>query len=425
LGGILRPNGNALTGEISKQVLQDYHVQTAFVSCSGFTVEQGFFESSLQEAQMKTLMLQAAERCVALLDSSKIGNIGLTAFAPLADIDYFVTDEKIKPQSIEQIRATNTHVIVCADQTTQTYAPVNTRHRQTRYRIGFANLTEHTPFSRDVRRGLERAAQFSNEVELIIADNQLDPQIALQVADEFIVQNVDLVIEYQIDETIGNLIAHRFQQARLPVIAVDIPMVGAVYFGVDNYVAGKMAGVELGKAIQKKWQGDFDYLIVIKQQRAGSLPAMRIQGQLDGVEEMVLRTPDQVLEVDSDNTFEGTYAVMKTVFSEFSAPARIAVICFNDDAAVGTLYAAQETGFADNLLLAGQGADRRLRAEMRKESSPVVGSTAYRPEDYGSYLIALALDILSGKQVPPAVYMEHFFVKPDNVDRYYPLEAKD
>lgn len=424
LGGILRPNGNALTGEISKQLLQDYHVNTAFVSCSGFTVDQGFFETSLPEAQMKALMLQAAQRCVALLDSSKIGNMGLTAFSSLANVDYFVTDEFIERQFIDKIRMTNTHVIVCGDQTTQTYSPIDTRSPQSKYRIGFANLSEYTPFSRDVRRSLERAAQISNRVELIVADNQLDPDIALQVADELITQAVDLVIEYQIDETTGNLIAHRFQQANIPVIAVDIPMVGAVYFGVDNYIAGKIAGVELGKAIQERWHGNFDYLIVIQQQRAGSLPAMRIKGQLDGLHETVQAIPsEKILEVDSDNTFEGTFPIMHKLFLELPATARVAVICFNDDAAVGTLYAARETGFWENLLLVGQGADRRLRAEIRNEASPVVGATAYRPEDYGGYLITLALDLLSGKQVPPAVYMEHFFVNPSNVDRYYPPEV--
>ena len=53
-----------------------------------------------------------------------------------------------------------------------------------------------------------------------------------------------------------------------------------------------------------------------------------------------------------------------------------------------------------------------------------MGATAYRPEDYGKYLIKLALDILEGKQVPPASYMEHFFVSPANVEQYYPLEAE-
>lgn len=425
VGGILRSNGNAVTGEISKQLLQDYHVQTAFVSCSSFTPEHGFFETDMREAQMKSLMLQSAQKRVAMLDSSKIGQVGLTSFASLADFDYFVTDDKINRQSIQQIRGSNTHVIVCGEQTTQTYAPNGKPYQDLKYRIGFANLSENTPFSRDVRRSLEKAAQESHQVELLVADNQLDPQIAFEVAEELIRQKVDLVIEYQIDETTGNLIAHKFQEAKIPIIAVDIPMVGGVYFGVNNYIAGKMAGIELAKAIQNRWHNELDYLISVEQQRAGSLPAMRIQGQLDGVfERLGSIPPEKILQVDSDNTSEGSYEIMKTTFASLDPAAHIATICFNDDAAVGTLYAAQDTAHLDNLLLVGQGADRRLRSEMRKSSSPVVGATAYRPEDYGPYLIQLTLDILSGKQVAPAVYMEHFFVNSQNVDEYYPSETE-
>jgi ribose transport system substrate-binding protein len=134
--------------------------------------------------------------------------------------------------------------------------------------------------------------------------------------------------------------------------------------------------------------------------------------------------PDKILQVDSDNTVEGSYAIMKTVLRDLPTSARIAVICFNDDAAVGVLHAAQDTGYAENLMLVGQGADRRLRAEMRKRPTPVVGATAYRPEDYGKYLLRLALDILAGKQVAPAVYMEHYFISPENVNLYYPPEAE-
>lgn len=421
LGGILRPNGNSITGEISKDLLRKYRIQTAFVSCSGFTPERGFFEMNLQEAQMKTLMLEASERRVALLDSSKMGEAGLTTFGALVDFDCLVTDEHIEPDLIEQIRQQKVQVIVCGEQTTRTYTP-NDGQRAT-YRIGFANLSESTPFSRDVRRSLEKAAAAIPDIELIVADNRLDPQVALHVADELIAQDIDLVIEYQIDEPTGILIAHKFEQAHIPIIAVDIPMVGGVYFGVNNYVAGKLAGTALGHAIQGHWGGQFDCLLIVEQHRAGSLPAMRIQGQLDGIVETLGSLPtEQIRRVDSDNTFEGSYEVMHGVFREIQPSSRVAVICFNDDAAVGTLYAAQEADRDHQLLIVGQGADRRLRAEMRKPNSPIVGATAYRAEDYGQYLIKLALDILSDKRVAPAAYMDHYFVTPENVNRYYPPE---
>ncbi|GIK65301.1 MAG: hypothetical protein BroJett018_30950 [Chloroflexota bacterium] len=424
LGGILRPNGNSITGSISEQVLQDYRIQTAFVSCSGFTPEMGFFEMDLQEAKMKSLMLQAAQKRIALLDSSKIGQVGLTRFASLDEMHYFITDEQISRETIDYIRSTNTHVVICSEQTTRSYMSTNGERRY--FRVGFGNLSENTPFSRDVRRSLQKAAEESKQIELIVADNQLDPQVALQVADELLAQDLDLVIEYQIDESIGNLIAHKFQQARIPVIAVDIPMVGARYFGVNNYVAGQIAGVELAKAIESRWQGQFDFVIVVEQKRAGQLPALRIKGQMDGLQQRLNTIPpEKIIWVDSDNTSEGLYPSMEKTLNDLPPHSRCAVICFNDDAAIGTLRVASDIGCEENLLIVGQGADRRIRAEMRKEQSSIVGSTAFRPEDYGPALTRLALDILEGIEAPLATYTEHFFVSPANVDEYYPEALED
>ncbi|MEL6151367.1 MAG: substrate-binding domain-containing protein, partial [Chloroflexota bacterium] len=402
LGGILRPNGNALTGEISEAVLRDYHIQRAFVSCWSFVPEIGFFESDIPEAQMKTLMLKATQERIALFDSSKIGSVGLTTFARLDDVDYVAVDTGVDATTIEQIRQTGTTVVVCGEQTSRTYGPSGRAERVPR--IGFANLSEHTSFSRDVRRGIEEAARVRG-VELVLADNQLDGEVALRVAENLLHQDLDLVIEYQIDEATGNLIAHQFQQHGIPVIAVDIPMVGATYFGVDNYVAGQTAGLELGQRIQEEWGGTFDTLIVVEQSRAGKLPAMRLQGQIDGLESVLSTIPDEkTIVVDFDNTVENAHEVIRGVLSALPPQTRIAMICFNDDAAVGALAAARETQHIGNLRLVGQGADRRLRSEMRRNTRALVGATAFCPEMYGDRLLQLALDILDGCAV--AVFAE-------------------
>jgi ribose transport system substrate-binding protein len=419
LGGILLPNGNSLTGSISEQVLQDYHIQKAFVSCSGFKSEIGFFEADLQEAEIKALMLKATEQRIVLFDSSKVGQIGPTTFATLDDADYVAVDDGVDRNTVEAIRRSQTHVIVCSEQTNHAFPPKVVS--STGYRIGFANLSEHTSFSRDVRRGLQKAVADTGGIDLILADNQLDPEIARQVADELIAQDLDLVIEYQIDESAGNYIAHRFQTAGIPTIAVDIPMVGATYFGVDNYIAGKMAGVELGKAIAADWNEQFDTLIIVEQTRAGKLPAMRIQGQLDGFAEALSPiSEDHMICVDFDNTEADAYRILIDTLNALPTGQRIAMICFNDDAAFGALRAARETGHIDNLKLVGQGADRRLRMEMRQPGTPVVGATAFCPETYGERLLQLTQDILDGRPVAPAIYTEHFFVTPANVNDYYP-----
>jgi ribose transport system substrate-binding protein len=72
------------------------------------------------------------------------------------------------------------------------------------------------------------------------------------------------------------------------------------------------------------------------------------------------------------------------------------------------------------VLIVGQGADRRLRDELRRGNSRIIGSTAFHPERYGERLIEIALKILHGEPVPPAAYIDHTFISAKNVDLYYP-----
>lgn len=418
LGGMLRPDGNAITGTLWQPILKDFHIQTAFFSCSGFAPQVGFMEADLQEVQLKRQMLQASQRRIALVDASKIGKLGLTPFATLHDVDYVVTDTNTPRDVVEEIRRSNTHVVVCGEKTVSSYTPYGS---QNYYKIGFANMSESLPFSRDVRRGLERAAKTSNRVELIVADNQLNPETALLVADYLIDQKPDLVIEYQVDEHTGNLISNKFKQAGIPIIAVDIPMVGATFLGVDNYGTGQVAGVALGEAVQRAWDGRYDCLIVLEHPRTGYLPAMRIQAQLEGFRSVLGDVPEEkIIYLDCGNTPEVSYEETFKTLQALPHAQRVPIICFNDEAAIGALEAAQKLGREDHVLIVGQGADRRLRDELRRPHTRIIGSTAFHPDRYGEKLIEIALKILSGEPVPPAVYIQHTFIDADNVDQHYP-----
>jgi ribose transport system substrate-binding protein len=262
-----------------------------------------------------------------------------------------------------------------------------------------------------VRRGLERAAHEAGNVDLIIADNQLSGKVAMQVAERFLEQSLDLMIEYQIDEQAGNRIIDRFRRADIPVIAVDIPMIGATFFGVDNYRAGHMAGVALGEWIKVHWGGKVDRVVILIEPRAGTLPAARIQGQLDGLQSVIGEVPaDKEITLDCGNTAEISEKQMAAALKKLHAEHRLAVISFNDDAAIGALNAASRLHRQSDVVIVGQGADRRVREELKKPGSRIIGSTAYEPERYGEKLIPLALKILRGEPAPPAMYIEHAFI---------------
>jgi ribose transport system substrate-binding protein len=254
----------------------------------------------------------------------------------------------------------------------------------------------------------------------------LSGEEALRVADKLVARGVDLVIEYQIDYQMGSLIMDKFQRASIPVIAVDIPMVGATFFGVDNYRCGHVAGIAFGLWLKREWQGEFDYLIVLEELRAGSLPAARIKGQLDGLKEIIGPLPDEkIIRLDSGNTSSISETEVVKTLQAYPEAHRVAVVSFYTDAAIGALRAALRLEREQDVAIVGQGADQLLLAEIGKPGSRVIGSTAYMPEHYGQKLLELALKILQGEPVPPAVYTEHVFVTAENIDKYSNWDSRD
>lgn len=98
--------------------------------------------------------------------------------------------------------------------------------RRKRYRIGYAAQGQNSSFAREVHASLLAAAPRA-DLELIVVDNRYQPKVALRNADHLVKENVDLVIEFQTDESVAPAIAARYLDAGIPLIAIDIPHPGA------------------------------------------------------------------------------------------------------------------------------------------------------------------------------------------------------
>jgi DeoR/GlpR family transcriptional regulator of sugar metabolism len=95
LGGVIKPDGSSITGSLSERFLRDLHINTAFVSCSGFTLHAGLTEVDIHEAQLKEIAIRSAQSVIALIDSSKFGRTDLTPFARLDQISHLYTDSDL------------------------------------------------------------------------------------------------------------------------------------------------------------------------------------------------------------------------------------------------------------------------------------------------------------------------------------------
>ena len=95
IGGVVNPDGSSVTGPLSESFITELHVQKAFVSSSGFSVERGLTEVRLEEAQLKRKAVDSAQQVFALIDSSKFGREDLTIFARPLQVTRLFTDSGI------------------------------------------------------------------------------------------------------------------------------------------------------------------------------------------------------------------------------------------------------------------------------------------------------------------------------------------
>ncbi len=421
LGGIVDSEGIKVNGTISQDILKDLHINTAFVSSVGFSFDSGLMEADIDEVEFKEQVIKSASKVVAVLDSSKFQKLALKPFARMEQISHIITDDAIDSKTVKRLREFKLSLTICGEHTIQSFS--SSDKERVHYKIGFAGLSEQVPFAVEVRRGLEQAAKEYSSIDLVIADNDLSGDKAIQIAERFIEQKLDLVIEYQIDENVGNFLLNRFHQNNIPVIAVDIPIVGATYFGVDNYQAGLLAGKALADWILSYWYGKVDYVFVLEEKRAGPLPAARIQGQIHGLEQRLeILVDEQKVLLDSGNTTKRSFEQTLNALNQIESDAKIAVLCFNDDAALGALAAFKKLNREDRAAIVGQGADGLMRQKIKDQVPSIVGSTAFMPEQYGKGIIELALKIINQEAVPPAIYIQHRFIDKKSINDFVDVD---
>jgi ribose transport system substrate-binding protein len=286
--------------------------------------------------------------------------------------------------------------------------------------FGFANLQRNIAFCVKVEQGLKANCDAAG-IRLLIADNRLDGATALANAESFLQREVDFVIEFQTDANFGATIMRQMQDADTRVIAIDIPMPDATFFGANNPRSGFMGGSYLAQAALKKFglaKVTTGYLVVGDLPQSGAIPAMRTGGQIAGVLASVNGfSPQHVIKIDSKNTLEESFTQMNNVLGRIPAGAPILITAINDQSATGMLRAVKQAGRDADQLVVGMGADE---VQTLVDEPAFIASVGYFPERYGNYIIPLALMELAGQKPPDTVLVHHVMVTKANVCQFYP-----
>ncbi|MBI5280673.1 MAG: substrate-binding domain-containing protein [Candidatus Solibacter usitatus] len=291
-----------------------------------------------------------------------------------------------------------------------------------RFRIGYAGKSQESAFARDIGESLRRAAE-ENGIDLIQLDNRGSATAALRNSERLVRERVDVAIVFQKHERIAWEISSKFLDAGIPLIAVEIPHPGAIYYGGNNFEAGRLCGRALGQRAQQAWSGQVDELLLLEWPVAGPLPHSSLTGVAKGVREILPGIDEkQITHLDGKGEFGGTLEIVRRHLRH-SRLKRFLVGGINDHSALGALRAFEESGRLKDCLVGGQNADPEARMEMRRPGTRLIATVGFFPEKYGDGLVRLALDIIHRRHFAPSVLVKHALITPQNVDTIYPNDV--
>jgi DeoR/GlpR family transcriptional regulator of sugar metabolism len=113
---VVNNDSSSVTGLLSEQIIADMHIERAFFSCSGFSIERGMTEVHFEEAQLKRKAIESSQKIIAMIDSSKIGKEDLTPFARPDQITHLFTDSALDEDWKTRLDQANISFTVCFEE---------------------------------------------------------------------------------------------------------------------------------------------------------------------------------------------------------------------------------------------------------------------------------------------------------------------
>ena len=285
------------------------------------------------------------------------------------------------------------------------------------FKIGYISLGDSVPFVKLVSDGIKAAAEEAGQ-DLAFCDSQIDQAKALECAQNFKVQQVQGVLNFQVFQDSSPEICEAY--GSVPTIAIDIiqPPCQTAFMGANNREAGRMAGSEIGKYAKDTWDCDYTAYVSLESTASGQANTDRMGGFRDGFKEHCEIPADKERILDGADRTDPALEQMTNLLGALPGD-RIIVTAINEDGILGAIGAANTLGRQTDLWYAGQGADPSIWKDIACNPN-YVATVAYYPERYGTLLIPNMVKALQGETIPTEIFTEHEVVNRDNIRTIYP-----
>lgn len=110
LGGHVRPNSHSMVGPIALSVLKNFSGYKLFLGVDSFSIENGVSTPDLEEALINQVMIQQADKVIAVFDSSKFNKRSYVHVANVNELDCVITDRAIPTGMSARLKAAGVEV---------------------------------------------------------------------------------------------------------------------------------------------------------------------------------------------------------------------------------------------------------------------------------------------------------------------------
>lgn len=111
-GGTVHRQMASLVKVPDLNLFRTFNVQKGFFGAHGLALDEGLTDVSADEAETKRPIVSLCRHVIAVLDATKWGRIGLASFAALTDVECVVTDRKVPPGLLRQVRGLGLQVVL-------------------------------------------------------------------------------------------------------------------------------------------------------------------------------------------------------------------------------------------------------------------------------------------------------------------------
>ena len=112
LGGFVRNSSLSVVGSYAEEMLSNFSCSKLFMGVDGIDLNYGLKTTNVMEAQLNRAMMNASQKTIVLADSSKFGRRGFGKICDLDNIEQIITDDKINPAILENLREKGIEVTI-------------------------------------------------------------------------------------------------------------------------------------------------------------------------------------------------------------------------------------------------------------------------------------------------------------------------